>query len=148
LISVDLMFSLAGWIWHLDGQVAGRSSGQFPRASPHDYIAAKIERKDQVVNMGAGGWATGRVHLSLAQGVFFRGKPLVAAQHWQYVASATHGARTQRSGTRTRTNQRWLCEPFTLHVLVRVPSLRDCVRVRVPSLRDCEGWVAPATVAV
>jgi hypothetical protein len=25
-----------GWIWHLDGQVAGRSSGQVPHASLHD----------------------------------------------------------------------------------------------------------------
>jgi hypothetical protein len=31
-------WSLAGWLWHLAEQVAGRSSGQFPRASLHAYI--------------------------------------------------------------------------------------------------------------
>jgi hypothetical protein len=35
---VDLMVSLAGWLWHLVEQVAGRSQGQVPRASLHDYF--------------------------------------------------------------------------------------------------------------
>jgi hypothetical protein len=27
-----------GWIWHLYGQVAGRSSGQIPHATPHENM--------------------------------------------------------------------------------------------------------------
>jgi hypothetical protein len=30
--------SLAGWLWHLAEQVAGRSQGQFPHATLHDFI--------------------------------------------------------------------------------------------------------------
>jgi hypothetical protein len=30
--------SLAGWNWHLDKQVAGRSTGQVPNATLHDFF--------------------------------------------------------------------------------------------------------------
>jgi hypothetical protein len=32
------MIPRLGWIWHLAEQVAGRSPGQFPHASLHDYV--------------------------------------------------------------------------------------------------------------
>ena len=36
---------LAGWIWHLVDQVAGRSQGQFPHASQHEYVRHIIGAK-------------------------------------------------------------------------------------------------------
>ena len=38
---ISTSWSLAGWLWHLAEQVAGRSSGQFPRASLHGYLSSK-----------------------------------------------------------------------------------------------------------
>jgi hypothetical protein len=44
----DLMFPIQGWIWHLDGQVAGRSPGQFPCASQHDLFSSHAKQADAV----------------------------------------------------------------------------------------------------
>jgi hypothetical protein len=56
VVVADLMFPLAGWNWHLDGQVAGRSSGQIPRASQHDMYAMIKTREGncQAAIIGAG----------------------------------------------------------------------------------------------
>ena len=43
--------SLAGWLWHLAEQVAGRSQGQVPHATLHDFlIIISISKSDVFVN--------------------------------------------------------------------------------------------------
>jgi hypothetical protein len=42
---ISTSWSLAGWLWHLAEQVAGRSSGQFPRASLHGYLLISTSLK-------------------------------------------------------------------------------------------------------